>query len=78
MKFEPTYQERSYRFVVPSFAQYSNEQVAKIYYHLRVNKAFPQALNSFDLAATDYKSCFFYISMLNKSPKNKNSNSLTA
>ena len=59
MKFEPTYQERSYCFVVPSFAQYSNEQVAKIYYHLRVNKAFPQALNSFDLAAMDYKSSFF-------------------
>lgn len=49
MKFEPTYQERSYCFVIPSFAQYFNEQVAKIYFHLHVNKAFPQALNSFDL-----------------------------
>lgn len=49
MKFEPTYQERSCCFVVPSFAQYCNEQVAKIYSHLHVNKAFSQALNSFDL-----------------------------
>ena len=49
MKFEPTYLERSCCFVVPSFAQYFNEQVAKIYRHLHVNKAFPQALNSFDL-----------------------------
>lgn len=56
MKFEPTYLERSYCFVVPSFAQYFNEQVAKIYCHLHVNKAFPQALNSFDL---DYMHCFF-------------------
>ena len=75
MKSEPTYQERSYCFVVPSFAQYFNEHVAKIYYHLHVNKAFPQALNSFDLAAMDSKSSFF---MLNKSPKNKNSNPSTA
>lgn len=40
MKFEPTYLERSYCFVVPSFAQYSNEQLAKIYRHLHVNNFF--------------------------------------
>lgn len=57
MKFEPTYLERSYCFVVPSFAQYFNEQVAKIYCHLHVNKAFPQALNSFDL---DYMHCLLH------------------
>lgn len=49
MKFEATYLERSYCCIVLSFAQYFNEQVAKIYFHLHVNKAFPQALNSFDL-----------------------------
>ena len=49
MKFEPTYLEGSFCFVVSSFAQYFNEQVAKIYCHLHVNKAFLQALNSFDL-----------------------------
>lgn len=48
MKFEPISGE-SYCFVVPSFAQYFNEHVSKIYCHLHVNKAFPQALNSFDL-----------------------------
>lgn len=49
MKFEPTYLERSYCFVFPSFAHYCNEPLAKIYPHLHVNKAFLQALNSFDL-----------------------------
>ena len=49
MIFEPTYAKGSCCFVVPSFAQYFNEQVAKIYCHLHVNKASPQALNSFHL-----------------------------
>lgn len=44
MKSEPTYRDRSYRFVGPSFAQYFNEHVVKIYYNLHVNKSFPQAL----------------------------------
>lgn len=57
MKFEATYLERSYRFIVLSFAPYFNEQVAKICFHLHVNKAFPQALNSFDLG----NMCFFFL-----------------
>lgn len=50
MKFEPTYLERSCGFVVvappPSFAQYFNEQVAKICFHLHVNKAFLKRLTA--------------------------------
>lgn len=78
MKFEPTYLERSYCFVIPSFAQYFNEQVAKIYFHLHVNKAFPQALNSFDMDNMCFLffCCVFFV--LDEPPKNKDSSPLTA
>lgn len=61
MKFEATYLERSYCFIVLSFAQYFNEQVVKIYFHLHVNKAFPQALNSFDLGNIRFFILFYFL-----------------
>lgn len=61
MKFEPTYLKRSYCFVVPSFAQYFNELVAKIYCHLHVNKLFLQALNSFDLDVVAFSVFFCFV-----------------
>lgn len=61
MKFEPMNKKRSYCFVVPSFAQYFNEHKLQIYYHLQVNKAFPQALKGFDLTVAGRKSSFFFL-----------------
>lgn len=79
MKFEATYLERSYCFIVLSFAQYFNEQVAKIYFHLHVNKAFPQALNSFDLCNMwFFFVCVCVLLLLDEPPKNKDSSALAA
>lgn len=56
----------------PSFAQYFNEHVAEIYYHLHVNKAFLQPLKAFDLSVADRKSSFFFLLLtLGESLKNK-------